>query len=261
MKLTLWSMLLILSSLSTVLAATEQEMHLGRFSNGDMTGWKEQTLGLMKPKTTYSISKINEHSVLLATSKKSASGQIYKLNIDPKEYPILSWSWKIDHTIKKGDERTKEGDDFAARVYVLFPRGFFTKTRAICYVWANKLPKGTHVTSPFTANVITVAVDSGDELAGRWTSHQRNVYEDYKSFFKEEPPKLGAVAIMTDTDNTSESAIGYYGDISLLHSGKVDEPDNGKKEQRLKDTKQKEQIKEERGNKGFSRYSTSGPSR
>ena len=69
------------------------------------------------------------------------------------------------------------------------------------YVWANKLPKGEHVTSPFTPNIITVAEDSGEELAGRWTSHQRNIYDDYRRFFGEEPPKVGGVAVMTDSDN------------------------------------------------------------
>jgi hypothetical protein len=213
---------------------SDTEIYLGKFSTGDLSGWKEQTIGLMKPKTTYKLTKDNDKIVLTAHSIKSASGQLYKLNIDPKEYSTLKWSWKIDHIIKKGDERIKEGDDFSARVYVLFPRGFFSKTRAICYVWANKLPKGEHIVSPFTSNIITVAVDSGEELAGHWTSHQRNIYEDYKQFFGEEPPKIGAVALMTDTDNTGDSAVGYYGDISLQRPPKVTE---GKlKDQKMKET-------------------------
>lgn len=219
-------------------------MYLGKFSTGDLSGWKEQTIGLMKPKTSYKLTKDNDRNVLVAHSVKSASGQIYKLNLDPKEFPTLKWSWKIDHIIKKGDEKTKEGDDFAARVYVLFPRGFFSKTRAICYVWANKLPKGEHVLSPFTPNIITVAADSGEELAGRWTFHQRNIYEDYRLFFGEEPPKIGAIALMTDTDNTADSAIGYYGDISLLRSPKT--PDAKQKEHKLKESQQKEpKLKEQ----------------
>ena len=213
MKLCFYALLLLLIAMPAT--ATEHEIHLGKFSIGDMTGWKEQSIGLIKSKTTYAISKVDDRLALVATAKKSASGQIFKLNLDPREYPILSWSWKIDHTIRKGNEKVKEGDDYAARIYVLFPRGFFTRTRAICYVWGNKLPKGMHVTSPFTSNVVTVAVDSGDETAGHWNNHQRNVYEDYKTFFGEEAPNMGAVALMTDTDNTAEFATGYYGDITL----------------------------------------------
>ena len=233
--------------------ASDNEISLGKFSAGDVSGWKEQTIGLMKPKTTYKLVKDNDRTVLIAHSTKSASGQIYKLNLDPKEFSTLKWSWKIDHIIKKGDEKTKEGDDFSARVYVLFPRGFFSKTRAICYVWANKLPKGEHVISPFTPNIITVAADSGEELAGRWTFHQRNIYEDYRLFFGEEPPKIGAIALMTDTDNTTDSAIGYYGDISLLRSPKTldaKQKDHKPKEVLQKEPKSKEQSLQGTKNNG-----------
>lgn len=230
---------LILLLVSTHAGASDNELHLGRFSTHDLTGWKEQTIGLLKRKTTYKLSKDNDKTILVAYSTKSASGQIYALNLDPKEYPTLKWSWKIDHTIKKGDEKTKDGDDFAVRVYVVFPRGFFSKTRAISYVWANKLPKGEHVVSPFTSNIITVAVDSGEELAGRWTFHQRDIYDDYRKFFGEEPPRIGGVALMTDTDNTAESAVGYYGDISLVRSPKAIEAKQ--KDHKAKEAPQKEQ--------------------
>jgi len=218
--------------------ASDTELHLGKFSTNDLSGWKEQTIGILKPKTTYKLAKDNNKLVLVARSAKSASGQIYTLKLDLKEYSTLKWSWKIDHIIRKGEENTKEGDDFAARVYVVFPRGFFSKSRAICYVWANKLPKGEHVTSPFTPNIITVAIDSGEELAGHWTFHQRNILEDYRKFFGEEPPKLGAVAIMTDTDNTAESAVGYYGDISLVRSPLA--MDGKQKDHKSKEAPQKE---------------------
>ena len=60
-----------------------------------------------------------------------------------------------------------------------------------------------------------VAVESGDEKAGTWITEERNVYEDYRTLFGEEPPVIGAVALMTDTDNTGGEAIAYYGDITL----------------------------------------------
>ena len=257
MKVLLFWLMFIFSSV--YVEAAESELHIGKFSNGDLTGWKEQTTGIMKPKTVYSLSKDkdNDRTILIAHSTKSASGKIYKLNLDPQKYPVIKWSWKIDHIIKKGNEKLKEGDDFAVRVYVVFPRGFFSKTRAICYVWANKLPKGAHVVSPFTTNIITVAEDSGDELAGRWTFHNRNVYEDYKNFFGEEPPKVGAIALMTDSDNTGELAVGYYGDIFLLRSTDNVTPLPSSKPDELKHNEQKssrvmtqkEQKQKDQGNK------------
>lgn len=60
-----------------------------------------------------------------------------------------------------------------------------------------------------------VVVESGNENVGKWVEEQRNVYEDFKMLFGEEPPTIGGIAIMTDTDNTGESAIAYYDDIMI----------------------------------------------
>ncbi len=35
------------------------------------------------------------------------------------------------------------------------------------------------------------------------------------AFFGEEPPMVGAIAIMTDTDNTKGSALSWYDDIRI----------------------------------------------
>src|SRR6185369_8789890 len=104
----------------------------------------------------------------------------------------------IDHTLKREDIKSKKGDDFAARVYVVFPRTFFWRMRAINYVWSAKMPKGSSAPSPYTANSVIVAVESGDDKVGSWVSEERNIYEDYRKIFGEAPPPAGGVAIMTD---------------------------------------------------------------
>jgi hypothetical protein len=60
-----------------------------------------------------------------------------------------------------------------------------------------------------------IAVESGNGKAGQWVSEQRNVLEDYRRYFGQDPPRPGAVAIMTDSDNTGESATAWYGPISI----------------------------------------------
>lgn len=191
---------------------TAAELVLGEFSSGNLTGWSDK---IFKGKTTYTLVKENDKSVLKANSEKAASGLLKKVKLDTKEYPVLRWSWKVEHTLKGEDVTRKSGDDFAARVYVVFPRTFFWQTRAINYVWASRLPKGSSVPSPYTSKALIVAVESGDEKAGQWVNEERNIYEDYRKLFGEEPPMLGAVAIMTDTDDTRDEATAYYGDIFL----------------------------------------------
>jgi hypothetical protein len=61
-----------------------------------------------------------------------------------------------------------------------------------------------------------IVVRSGAADLGQWVEEERNVYEDYKKAFEEEPPMVNGVAIMTDTDNTKEAATAYYGDIQFL---------------------------------------------
>lgn len=184
------------------------EIPIGRFSASDLSGWSDK---VFKGTTSYTL----EDGTLKAHSVKSASAKIKKVHIDTRKYPKISWSWRIDHVLKREDIKVKSGDDFAARVYVVFPRTLFWRMRAINYVWAAKMPKGSEAPSPYTANSVIVAVESGEDQAGKWVSEERNIYEDYKRIFGEEPPPLGGVAIMTDTDDTKDEATAWYGDISL----------------------------------------------
>ena len=61
-----------------------------------------------------------------------------------------------------------------------------------------------------------IAVETGSTRTGRWVVEKRNVLEDYRRVFGLDPPKAGAIAIMTDTDNTGEEAVAYYGPIRIL---------------------------------------------
>ena len=162
------------------------------------------------------MTKKDDRWCIKAESNDSASGLYYEIDYDPGEYPIITWSWKIDHIISKGNAKTKQGDDYAARVYVVFHSFLFWKTRAINYIWANKLPRGEFIPNSYTSNSIMIAVQSGPENAGRWILERRNVVEDYKAAFGEDPPKIEAIAIMTDTDNTGEKAEAWYGPIRIL---------------------------------------------
>lgn len=193
-------------------SASSEDLALGNFSAGELDGW---TPKIFKGETSYTLVSDGDRRVLMAHSRRAASGLYKQVTIDPGKYPILRWSWKIRGTIPDGNERTKAGDDYAARVYLVFPRTLFFRTRAINYIWANTLPKGDALPNAYTANAMMVAVESGDGKAGMWVTEERNVYEDYRTLFGEDPPAIGAVALMTDTDNTGAEAVAYYGDITL----------------------------------------------
>ena len=197
-------------------ASAAEEIILDDYQNG-LSSWKQKSFS---GHTHYTVDKSDNQTSVLAQSKGAASGIFYEIEFDPKKHPILRWSWKVDNIIDKGDARIKSGDDYPARIYVVFPSFLFWRTTALNYIWANKLPKGTQITNAYTENAVMIAVESGSENLGRWLSCERNIYEDYKKAFGKEPPKVGAIAIMTDTDNTGESATARYGIISLTSTPK-----------------------------------------
>lgn len=165
--------------------------------------------------TEYTIERENGNSALLANSHGTASALVYKTSYTLQDYPYLSWRWRIADILPKGDARLKQGDDYAARIYVVFPHWFFPLTRSINYIWANQLPRGSHMPSTYTANSVMVAIESGRDYQGQWRTERRNVLEDYRRLFGEEPPPVGAIAVMTDSDNTQGSAQAWYDDIKI----------------------------------------------
>ncbi|MCB1815010.1 MAG: DUF3047 domain-containing protein, partial [Candidatus Competibacteraceae bacterium] len=128
--------------------------------------------------------------------------------------PYLNWSWKVANVLSGIDEHSKAGDDFAARVYLVVSGGaLFWKTRSLVYVWSSNQPVNSAWENPFTGNARHIAVRSGAAEVGQWLSEKRNIREDFKRVFGEDIESIDAVAIMTDTDNSGQSATAWYGDI------------------------------------------------
>lgn len=188
------------------------ELAVGRFTTEGLAGWEKKSF---KGLTTYDLVRENESTVVKATSRAAASGLIKKISFDSKKYRYLRWSWKIARTIAKGDETTKTGDDYAARIYVVFTGKYFWQTKAINYIWANHLKKDDSLPNAYTAKAIMVAVESGNEKTGQWLVEERDIHADYKELFGTEPGAAEAIAIMTDTDDTGDKATAWYGDITL----------------------------------------------
>jgi hypothetical protein len=184
---------------------------VGNFSNSDLTGWIEQ---VFEGRTKYQLELVDGLSVLNSSSSKSASGLFKEIDIDLNKTPIIHWSWKIKNTLTSTNERAKSGDDFSARVYVVFSTGpFFWQTKTLSYVWANQSVIGEHWPNPYPANAQMLALQSGEEQANRWRSESRNVLQDIQRVFGKRITTIEAIAIMTDTDQTGAAAQAWYGDI------------------------------------------------
>ena len=148
-------------------------------------------------------------TVLRARAVASTSGLSRELAVDLRTHPILAWRWKVMNLISRSDMASKSGDDFPARLYVVFGR------RALCYVWDSRLPAGTIAPNAYSGRVQMVVADSGAAALGRWVARERNVAEDFRRGFGAEPPLTSGVVVSADTDNTGESAESYFGDIEF----------------------------------------------
>ena len=181
--------------------------------DGDVSAWEEK---VFSGKTAYERVSIEGRAVLRATSRGSASGLFRKQRIDLGKTPILEWTWRVEGTLGDIDERTREGDDYRARVYVIRSDPvFFWRTRAVNYVWASTRAVGETWPNAYTENARHIAVQSGDARTGQWVSERRNVRADFRTLFGKEVRYVDAVAIMSDTDNSGGEALAYYGDITF----------------------------------------------
>jgi hypothetical protein len=229
--------LVVAGNLAGVAAASEQ-VEIVRFSSANAgdplpAPWKLVTLGKLKKQTRYSLVPDADQTVLRADANASMASVMHPLHFDPRDHPIVEWRWKIPHLLRKSNISTKAGDDSPARIYVLFdydiarlPFATRAKVRiaralygdsiplaALCYVWDGKSIKGATAWSPFTDRVRVIVAESGDAHLNQWVSVRRNIVDDFRAAFGEDPPDVSGVAVATDTDNTGESATAFYGDI------------------------------------------------
>lgn len=199
-------------------------------------GWQVWTLARFKKPTAYDLVNKDGATVVEARADNSASGLLHPLNnLDAREFRELSWRWKIEALIKNQDNTRSATEDAPVRLVIRFDgdkskldfgeRMFSAQVKAVTgqelpyatlmYIWGRQSPRESVITSHFTERIRMIVADSGPDHLGQWQDIKRNLYEDFKRAYGEEPGPITAIGIMTDTDNTGEKARAWYGDISL----------------------------------------------
>ena len=79
--------------------------------------------------------------------------------------------------------------------------------------WDTSAPVGLTFKSDKTGTVHYVVVQSGPAKLGQWITERRNVVEDFKKVYGENPPNPGALSISIDSDDTKSSAEAFVGAI------------------------------------------------
>jgi hypothetical protein len=200
-----------------------------------IAGWQVLKPASKAPDTRYTLVDEDGAVVIQAEAVASMSGLVRALQPPAAGASRLQWRWRIERPLTNADMTQKAGDDYAARVYVLFdyPRerlpwatraklalaealyGQPVPTAAINYVWDNRQPVGSIKPNAYTERVRMVVLESGTAKAGQWVSESRDLSADFRAAFGEDAPPVSGVAIATDTDNTGETARAWFGDLEL----------------------------------------------
>ena len=181
--------------------------------------WKIKTGSSAAEQTEYRLVIDEERGkVIQATAQASFAGLTREVEIDPASYPVITWSWKVSATIDSAKLSEKKGDDSPARLVVSFGRDFSKgglPEASLCYAWSSREPEGSVIVNPYTSDIMVIVVASGDEKVGMWQQYRRNLVDDYRLAFGDEPAEVRAITIISDTDDTKEQLKAWYGTITF----------------------------------------------
>jgi hypothetical protein len=199
-------------------------------------GWEPVRITEHKTPTAYRL--VDDHGtvVLHARAESAASALSYATDFDLAAAPNLEWRWKIDRLLANANNAVASREDAAARIILAFDgntarlplvdravaavaqrmSGNPMPYATLMYVRATRGAVGTVIQGPLSARVRMIVAASGAEGVGQWEVLRRNARTDFIRAFGEEPGRLTAVAVMTDTDNTGDTAEAWYGDIRFV---------------------------------------------
>ncbi len=194
------------------IAHATEKLLLSDFSNQNLSNWNEKEFNNM---TIYTFVTDNGKSVLKAHSNNSASGLFKEQTINLNDYPYLNWSWKTTSQLNVSDEKTKTGDDYNARIYIIKDGGFFFwNTKAMNYVWSRNEAKESIWPNAYAPNnAMMLAVRSKNDPLNTWLNEKRHVANDFNAAFGIKLDEIDGIAIMVDTDNSHDETISYFGEV------------------------------------------------
>lgn len=224
-------------SLSPGLAAAADTSRFSHARPGEAlpAGWQRVPFSDRKKPTRYAIVEDSGRSVLHSQADASVSFVLHDGGIDLRRNPVMRWRWRIGTEPRGADIKVAARDDAAARIVLLFDgdhgklplserlklglasrlSGRDMPYATLMYAATPSAPLGSFVRHPSTGRVQTVVAT---KLAGvgSWIDVQRNVLADYRLAFGEEPGKLIAFGVMSDSDNTASKAQAWFGDIHFV---------------------------------------------
>lgn len=144
------------------------------------------------------------------------------VEFDPSRFRYFSWRWNVRSLPPGASELSKDTNDSAAGVFVLFDV-LGPMPRMIKYVWSSTLEPGTVLQSPSNRYVKMIILQSGTDHLGTWVEEQRDIVDDYTLCFGKKLPPVVGIGVLTDSDDTHSEVEAWYDDFVVsIHQDLVD---------------------------------------
>ena len=198
------------------------------------SAWQHRTFPGKTP-NQFAYLKLDGRTAMGVKSSSAASMLRHVVSMEPAQLDALRFSWKVPALIADADMALRDKDDSPVRLVLAFDGDrskLSTRDRmlselayavtgedmpyaTLMYVWCNTREPGSVILSPRTDRIRKLVLESGPKRLNRWLDYERDIRADYRKVFGEEPGRLIAVGIMTDTDNTKSTAQAWYGPVVL----------------------------------------------
>jgi len=179
------------------------------------------TPDLMHPKEQFYVAEDNGNKVLRVYTEGEAvhimmGNEADGFDWDLREYPGLEWDWRALSLPADAREDEERLNDSGVGLYVIFKlEGFLIKRpKTIKYVYSSTLPVGSVVSY---GKLKVLVVSSALDGTGKWIHIERNVREDSRRLFGDDPPRRPlSIRLWSDSDNTGGIAEADFDNIRFL---------------------------------------------
>ncbi len=129
-------------------------------------------------------------------------------------HPILTWQWRVDEPIRTDlDERTREGDDHPARLFVRFEtRDGLSRSMEI--IWSNGVFEPGEY--KYIGSFPHYVAETSTSAVGQWVSESLDLESIYEEIWSSgEAPRLTYLAVFCDTDETNSSSEAVFTSVLM----------------------------------------------
>jgi Protein of unknown function (DUF3047) len=197
-------------------------------------GWQELSFSKFRALTKFELIDDNGTTVAHAISDNSSSVMLENIDIDPRDFQILTWRWKA--LVPGANSTSRRTEDAPVRLIIAFDGDkdklsfsdsmTFAESRALLgvdppyatleYTWGDGAAKESVIENGWNPRIRLLLAQSGAERVGEWVTETRNIAADFRRAFGEEPGRIVSIGIHCDSDATETKSEGFFGDIRFL---------------------------------------------